>query len=505
MSQDKKTDFDKKKRNLTQPNFSLGKVPPQEIEAEETLLGTLLSWSTHIVMVIDLLKPEIFYNENHKMICEAMINLHISSKKVDNITVIAELRKTGKLEAIGGVMSVMYLMDKANNPSHIHDYTRIVYQAFLLRELIRCFSEGIQNCYELADPFDVLTNTTRILDELQQGTVTKSEVHISELAMGAIKDREQNPGEKVTLGLSTGLTDLDKAIGGLQEEQLIIIGARPAMGKTAVALAIAKNIGLMLKEPVALFSLEMSAKQLYTRFQAQVSGLESKKIKYNRLSTAEAQVLFSADGDLSEAQIFIDDTPALNIDRFRAKATIMKHKHGLKAIIIDYLQLMKGSKGSFNKEAEVSEISGKLKQVAKELQIPIIALCQLSRAVESRPGSNKLPQLSDLRDSGAIEQDADTIIFLWRPEYYGYTDPVEFRHFNVDILPKDLLALIIAKQREGETMIIPTMLKLNTMTLSDHPDLHTVHSNKPVQSGINFPTASGYTLDPDQDDNGSPF
>jgi len=484
-----------------------GMLPPQEIEMEEIVIGAILMSADHLVRIIDLFKPEVFYLEAHGLICATILDLHSASRKVDIMTITSELRRRGELERVGGAFFVTNLLNRVANTSNLVDHMRIVYQAYLLREMIVLFQTKIHECYTGGDPFEVLTSTTNYLDILQQGTMTKSEIPLQQLAMEAIKDREENPGIKENLGLSTGSRHLDKAIGGLQDEQLIIIGARPAMGKTAVALSIAKHVGMTLKAPVALFSLEMSAKQLYTRFQTQVSGIASKKIKYNDLNHEEKQILFQADGDLAEAPIYIDDTPGLNIDQFRAKATIMKHKYGLKAILIDYLQLMSGSKGSFNREAEVSEISRKLKMVAKELGIPIIALCQLSRAVETR-GGNKIPMLSDLRDSGSIEQDADTIMFLWRPEYYGHKDPVEFRHYNIDLDPKDLLAIIVAKQREGETMIIPLMLQLNTMKLSDHPALDVMPtfidtSKKDVQASF-FPPVDDPNKYVDPEDESDP-
>lgn len=501
---EEKTPYQKRKERLLEQQaqsgtIGAGKIPPQVPEIEEALLGTVMSYSNHLVMILDLFKSEIFYVDANVKIAKAILSLHKIRRNVDELTVVAELRRTGELEIVGGAYYVMTLLQKANVAS-LQEYVRLVNQAFLSRELIRMGSEMISGAYNGDDPFDQIMATQKRLDDLQQGTMTKSEVHISQLAIDAVNDRTNNPGKRENLGLSTGLKDLDGAIGGFQDDQLIIIGARPAMGKTAVALGVAKHIGMVMKEPVALFSLEMSAKQLYTRFQSQTSGIDSKKIKYNDLSDVEKKILFDADGDLSEAQIYIDETPALNIDVFRAKATIMKHKYGIKAIIIDYLQLMKGSKAnSFNQEAEVSEISGKLKQVAKELGIPVIALSQLSREVEKRAG-NKIPQLSDLRNSGSIEQDADVIIFLWRPAYYDVTDEIEFRHFNVSLSPKNLLAMVVAKQREGETMIIPVELNLSTMKLGDHPTLHSKFAPResmPVSQTIMFPSNPGDIEDPD--------
>lgn len=499
----------KKQYNRKKSTDTGGMVPPQEIELEEVVLGVLLFSPDHLIRIIDLFKPEVFYLESSKLISKTILELHSASRKIDMMTVTSELRRKGELEIVGGAFKITELTSRVANNSNLVEHMRIVYQTYLLREMIVLFQTKIHECYTGGDPFEVLTSTTNYLDVLQQGTMIKSEIPLHQLAMDAIRERELNPGIRESLGLSTGSRHLDKAIGGLQDEQLIIIGARPAMGKTAVALSIAKHVGMTLRAPVALFSLEMSAKQLYTRFQTQVSGIQSKKIKYNDLNNEEKQILFQADGELADAPIYIDDTPGLNIDQFRAKATIMKHKYGLKAILIDYLQLMSGSKGSFNREAEVSEISRKLKMVAKELGIPIIALCQLSRAVETR-GGNKIPMLSDLRDSGSIEQDADTIMFLWRPEYYGHKDAVEFRHYNIDIDPKDLLAIIVAKQREGETMIIPLMLQLNTMKLSDHPALEVMPtfidtSKKEVQTSF-FPTVEDPNkyVDP-EDENDPPF
>lgn len=508
--EEEKEKFSTRKSRLKNTVNSMGKIPPQAVDLEEAVLGGVLLSPNELILIADVFKPEIFYSEAHQKICEAILSLHDNHKRVDILTVTAEMRKLETLEMCGGAYYITNLTNRVASTANIEFHIRIVYEKFLQREIIRLSTEKINEMYnDNADPFDAIVHLSNSLGVLMQKTISTHEVHLSSLAMDAIHDREQNPGIRENLGLSTGSRHLDKAIGGLQDEQLIIIGARPAMGKTAVALSIAKHVGMTLKAPVALFSLEMSASQLYTRFQTQVSEIASRKIKYNDLNNEEKQILFQADGELAEADIYIDDTPGLNIDQFRAKATIMKHKYGLKAILIDYLQLMSGSKGSFNREAEVSEISRKLKMVAKELGIPIVALCQLSRAVETR-GGNKIPMLSDLRDSGSIEQDADTIMFLWRPEYYGHKDPVEFRHYNIDLDPKDLLAIIVAKQREGETMIIPLMLQLSTMKLTDHPALDVIPtfvdtSKKDVQASFFPPVEDPNKYVDPEDENDPPF
>lgn len=799
----------KSSRVQNQKTAHLGKLPPQDCEAEEIVLGTVLLMANDLIRVIDLFKPEIFYRDNHQRIAEAILTLHKKSAKVDVITIMNQLRKTGELEMVGGAYYLTQLTERVSNSVHLQDHIRIVYEHYIRREIIRHCTEQINKSYEMADPFDMISETAGFMDKLQQGVLTNVEVTTEQLAIEAVKDRQENKGVRDILGITTGSVNLDKAISGLINGQLIVVGGRPAMGKclgrgtkvimfdgtlkkvedikpgeqlmgvdstprnvlsiargreqmywvrqnkgidyrvneshilslkrsgsegtathgevinicvkdylkrsdkfkirnkgykgkiefeeqsllvdpyflglwlgdgyqenqnianpdieiveylkgycdnndlsflfskyakkcpklslrkkeginnklkdslseigvinnkhiphqyiqnsrhnrlqllaglidtdgyfqhqsnlfeimqvrenlayqikylchtlgfactikkvkkgiksrgfisdyyrliisgdlheiptkvkrkkapvskntrnvlvtgikvekdiiddyygfvldgdhlymledctvthnTAFALSIVKSIGVTVKKPVAVFSLEMTAKQLYTRLQASVSQIESHKIRLNKLDAHEAVLLDETDGKLSGCPIIIDDTPALNIDLFRAKATIMKHKYGIQAIVVDYLQLMKGSKGNFNREAEISEISGKLKQVAKELDIPVIALSQLSRSVESRAGTGKIPQLSDLRESGSIEQDADVVLFLHRPEYYDQDQAVHFGHFNTDILPSNLLTIIIAKQREGDTYSVPLHITLKTMTIKDHPAL----------------------------------
>jgi len=469
--QNKKDSSESRNKQLAIHNSSvLGKIPPQNIEIEEALIGTILMSPNSIITIIDLFKPEVFYRDSNQKIAEAILKLHQSNRKVDVNTVAEELRRSGDLEMIGGSYHLILLLEKTTNDS-LGDYMKVVYQYFISREIIRISTEAISKAYELIDPFEIIADTSNQLDIIQRETDTRTEVSTRELAMEAINYRENNKEEKRFLGLSTGSYTLDKAIGGFQETHFIVIAGRPAMGKTAYALSVLKAIGKSVKAPVAMFSLEMDGQQLYTRLQASEAHVDSKRIRYNKLTDDERIKLFKADGDLAECPIYIDDTPALEIDKFMAKAAIMKHKYGLKAIIIDYLQLMKSPKKEhMGREAEISDISGKLKRTAKKLKIPIIALSQLSREVEKRAGL-KIPQLSDLRDSGSIEQDADIVLFLWRPEYYNIKQSVEFTFFNKELSSKDLLGVVIAKQREGETYILPLEIKLATMEINDHPEL----------------------------------
>lgn len=457
-----------KRTNMMQ-GMDLGKIPPQNIEVEEAILGSILLSDHVIITIIDLLKPEIFYKDSNQKICESILRLHNNKRKVDIMTVTNDLRIAGDLEMVGGAYSITMLTDRVASSANIVDHIHIIYEYYLLREQIYNSTRVISKCYELHDPFEVMVDSSKFLDKLQQGTMTRSEVSLKDMALEAIKQRQEHPGEREILGLSTGSVKLDECIIGFQPGDLWIVAGRPGMGKTAFALSLIKSIGMKQKKPVALFSMEMVNTQIYTRLQASESGIDSRKIRKNRLNEEEHLKLFHADGRLADCPIYIDDTPALDLNTFRAKAALMKHRYDISAIVIDYLQLMK-SPNAFSPEQEISQISGMLKSVAKELGIPVIALSQLSREVEKR-GGLKIPQLSDLRQSGSIEQDADGVMFLWRPAYYKIKESVTFEHFNIELSTENLLGVVVAKQREGETYNIPLQILLSTMQINDHPAL----------------------------------
>lgn len=402
-------------------NLEKGKLPPQVIELEEAVLGAMMIDKKGVDDVIDILQPDAFYKESHKHIFEAIVQLFTETQPIDLLTVSAQLKKNGKLELAGGDFYLIQLTQKISSSAHIEFHSRIILQKFIQRSLIRISSEIIEESYdETTDVFDLLDKAESKLYEVTQGNIKRSSETAQSLVLQAKKRIEEISKQEGLSGVETGFTNLDKLTSGWQPSDLIIIAARPAMGKTAFVLSMARNIAIDYKHPVALFSLEMASVQLITRLISSETGLSSEKLRTGKLEPHEWTMLSTKVKDLEKAPLFIDDTPSLSIFDLRAKARRLVSQHGIKIIIIDYLQLMTAGgngKGGGNREQEISTISRNLKALAKELNVPVIALSQLSRAVETR-GSSKRPLLSDLRESGAIEQDADIVSFLYRPEYY---------------------------------------------------------------------------------------
>lgn len=456
---------------MSKSKTNLGKLPPSDIDLEQAVLGAILNVKDSIIRVYKDFKPDLFYKESHVLIAESILKLHHQSRKIDLLTVISELRENKKLDIVGGAYYITEIMDRVVSSAHLEEHLEILKKLYVARKQIEVYSNKVGELYDLIDPYDVANEVGNTLISLQEDSSSENEFTIRELANESIRERE-TLGNKIIdkLGYSTGVHELDKVIMGIKSPDLTIIAGRPAMGKTAVALTLLKSIASEV--PVSFFSLEMGAMQLYKRILSAESSVWSKKIKRNDLTENERLYLSQADQNLAELPIVFNDTPALNIDRFRSMAIIHKKKYGTKAIIIDYLGLMKGNtKGYGNNTAEITEISGKLKRVAKELQIPIIALAQLSRAVESRKDEDFRPKLSDLRESGSIEQDADNVIFLWRPEYYGLEKPIGIRGYETEFLPKNLLMFIVAKCRDGETKSVPAFIDLSKMQVKDHPTI----------------------------------
>lgn len=402
-------------------NLEKGKLPPQVIELEEAVLGAMMIDKKGVDDVIDILQPDAFYKESHKHIFEAIVQLFTETQPIDLLTVSAQLKKNAKLELAGGDFYLIQLTQKISSSAHIEFHSRIILQKFIQRSLIRISSEIIEESYdETTDVFDLLDKAESKLYEVTQGNIKRSSETAQSLVLQAKKRIEEISKQEGLSGVETGFTNLDKLTSGWQPSDLIIIAARPAMGKTAFVLSMARNIAIDYKHPVALFSLEMASVQLITRLISSETGLSSEKLRTGKLEPHEWTMLSTKVKDLEKAPLFIDDTPSLSIFDLRAKARRLVSQHGIKIIIIDYLQLMTAGgngKGGGNREQEISTISRNLKALAKELNVPVIALSQLSRAVETR-GSSKRPLLSDLRESGAIEQDADIVSFLYRPEYY---------------------------------------------------------------------------------------
>ncbi len=401
-------------------SYDTDKVPPQARELEEVVLGGLMLDRDAMAEIVDVLKPDSFYLEAHSEIYQSMLDLFGKSQPIDILTVTEQLRKNGKLDMVGGPFYISQLTSRVGSTANIEHHARIVAEKFILRELIRTSNEVIKSAYEdTTDVFDLLDHTEQNLYEITELNIRRSYFQMNNLVGEAIKQIEElqkNEGEVV--GIPSGFPALDRITNGWQKSDLIILAARPAMGKTALTLTLARNAAVQHNVPVAFFSLEMSNIQLTNRLIAAEAELPAEKLKKGDLQPYEWQQLTTKVEKLSSAPIFIDDTPALNIFELRAKCRRMKMKHGIQMVFVDYLQLMTGSGGKGgNREQEISSISRALKNIAKELDMPVIALSQLSRAVETRGGS-KRPMLSDLRESGAIEQDADMVLFLYRPEYY---------------------------------------------------------------------------------------
>ena len=410
-----------KTSNPTVINLQQGKIPPQALELEEAVLGAMLIDKKGVDEVIDLIQPEAFYKAAHQTIFEAIFQLFQDSQPIDLLTVSSELRKKGKLESVGGEFYLVQLSQRVASSAHIEFHARIILQKFIQRSLIKISNEIIESAYkESTDVFDLLDEAESKLYDVTQGNIKKSSESAQNLVLEAKKKIEEISKRDGLSGVSTGFEKLDKLTSGWQPSDLIIIAARPGMGKTALTLSMARNIAVTKQIPVVFFSLEMSSIQLITRLISSETGLSSEKLRTGKLADHEWQQLNVKVTDLEKAPLFIDDTPSLSIFDLRAKARRLASQHGIKLIVVDYLQLMTAgtSNKTGNREQEISTISRNLKALAKELDIPVIALSQLSRAVETR-GGTKRPMLSDLRESGAIEQDADIVSFIYRPEYYN--------------------------------------------------------------------------------------
>jgi replicative DNA helicase len=441
-----KTKYPAKTSNGELSDFVFGKVPPQAIPLEEAVLGALMLDKDALPVVIDILRGESFYSDAHTAIFKAMLRLFERSQPVDMLTVTEELKKSGELDKIGGAYYLVELTNRVASAANIEYHARIISQKHIQRELIRVSTKTIK------DAFEDTTDVFQLLDEAEQGlfSITQQNLSRGYEGMSSLLSKLQKQMEELTekedglTGVPTGFTELDRITSGWQPSDLIIVAARPGMGKTSFTLALAKNAACDFNKPVALFSLEMSSVQLVQRLVSLESEISGSKMRNGNLEDYEWQQLHSAIESMSEVPIFIDDTPSINVFELRAKCRRLKMQHDIQMIVIDYLQLMSGGseKSSGNREQEISSISRALKGLAKELSVPVIALSQLSRAVETR-GGNKRPMLSDLRESGAIEQDADIVSFIYRPEYYGILEDEEGNSL------KGTAEIIIAKHRNG--------------------------------------------------------
>lgn len=434
----------KKKTNIA--NLDLSRLQPQARELEEAVLGALMVEKYAPEKVMSYLKTDAFYVDAHQHIYDAIKNLFTSGNPIDILTVTEQLRKEGNLEAAGGAFYITQLTNKVSSAANIEYHAHIVIQKHIQRQLISVAGEiGEKAFEETSDAFELLDDSEKRLFEIKNESMTKSYDTVSDLISKAIKEIEnmQTDVEGLT-GVPTGFTELDRLTAGWQKSDLIILAARPGMGKTAFVLSMARNAAVLGKKKVALFSLEMSSLQLTKRLISSEAELDADKLRTGKLADHEWQQLHTKISAIEEADIFIDDTPALTVLDLKAKARRLKRQRNIDVIIIDYLQLMRaeeGNKTAGNREQEISYISRSLKGLAKELDIPVIALAQLSRQVEQR--QDKRPMLSDLRESGSIEQDADLVTFIYRPEYYGITQDEEGNDIT------GLTEIIIRKHRNG--------------------------------------------------------
>lgn len=435
-----------KKLTVEQINAEYGKMPPQAADLEEVVLGALLLEKNAILEVIDILKPESFYKEEHRKIYQAALSLSINTQPIDIMTVTEELRKSGDLETVGGPYYITQLTSRVASAANIEFHARIIAQKAIQRDLINITSEIQTKAYDNSiDVDDLLDFSERQLFNLSYGNIKKEASKIDNIMKAAIKEIEEaGKREDGLSGVPCGFTKLDRMTSGWQRSDMIIVAARPSMGKTSFVLSMARNIAINHKRGIAFFSLEMSSLQLVNRLIVAESEIPHDRIKTGRLLKREWDQLEYKTRELFEAPIFIDDTPAISIFELRAKCRRLKMQYDIDLIVIDYLQLMTvgGDMRSINREQEVSMISRALKAIAKELNVPVIALSQLNRSVEMRSG-DKRPQLSDLRESGAIEQDADLVLFIHRPERFGLLEDDEGNS------TKGLAQIIVAKHRNG--------------------------------------------------------
>lgn len=424
----------------------LGKVPPQAVDIEQAVLGAMMLEKNAVTDTIDILRMSSFYDPKHQYIYGAIRELFGTSNPIDLLTVTNLLRKKGELEAAGGAAYISSLTNRVASTAHVEYHARIIAEKYIKRELIRMSSEIIREAYDdTKDVFDVLGTAEGELFKIAENNMGKSVDTMQNVVRQAIEEIEVASQNKSGIsGIPTGFIDLDKLTSGWQRSDMIVIAARPAMGKTAFVLSMARNTAVDYNMGVAIFSLEMSSVQLVKRLIASEARLSAEKLRKGDLRDDEFQQLHTRITKLSTAPLFIDDTPGISVFDLRAKCRRLKMQYGIDMVIIDYLQLMTvgGSKGNGNREQEISTISRSIKEIAKELNVPIIALSQLSRSVEQR-GGDKRPVLSDLRESGAIEQDADIVSFIYRPEYYGF-DIDENGKSN-----KGVGEIIVAKHRNG--------------------------------------------------------
>lgn len=486
-SNESKRIFDRKKNTADLSSIVYGKLPPQAIDLEEAVLGAFMIDRDAVTAAIEILQSESFYDDRHRCIFSAIRRLFEKTQPIDLLTVTEELKKMGQLEEAGGPFYITSLTNRVASAAHVEHHARIVAQKYIQRELIRISTTIVHDAYEdTTDIFELLDKAEQNLFNIADKNLRTSYKEINNLISLTIKEIEEaRKHEDHLTGVPSGFVNLDRLTGGWQKSDLIIVAARPSMGKTAFTLSLARNAAVDHSKPVAIFSLEMSSQQLVKRLLSAETELPAEKIVKGQLENYEMIQLVKSSTRLSEAKLFIDDTPAINIFELRAKCRRLKMQHDIQLVVIDYLQLMTTSENgkNGNREQEISAISRALKSIAKELNIPIIALSQLSRKVEDR-GGNKRPMLSDLRESGAIEQDADMVIFLYRPEYYGLDEDESGNP------TKGIAEIILGKHRNGALDTVRVRFVDRFIKFVDLDDLYTPKHLTPLADAIKENTAT---------------
>ncbi len=424
------------------PDRGEGRVPPQAVEVEMSVLGAMLIEKEAIARALDLLTEDAFYKEAHRLIFQGMIALFDRSEPVDLVTLTEELRRRGVLEKVGGSYYLTELTNRITSAANIEYHAKIVLEKALMRQLISSSNEISGRAYEDSeDAFDLLDEAEQKIFKISEQHLKRSFISMNQALHQTMEMLESIHGKHSGItGVPTGFTSLDNILGGFQKSDLVVVAGRPAMGKTAFVLSAARNAAVEYEVPVAFFSLEMSAQQLVLRLVCAEARVDQHKVRTGRLPEDQWQYLSTRIGKLARAKLFIDDTPSLGILELRAKARRLKAEHNIGMVVVDYLQLMQGPKGLDSREREISAISRSLKALAKELDVPVLGLSQLNRAVEAR--SDKRPQLADLRESGAIEQDADVVAFVHRPEAYGIKE-------EGGESTEGIAEIIVGKQRNG--------------------------------------------------------
>ena len=451
---------------MAEKTITRDRVPPQAVDVEQAVLGAMLLDKEAIGKGVEILDESCFYKEAHSKIYSAMVSLYDRSEAVDLITLSEELKKRFELEAVGGITYLNDLATCVATSANIEYHSRIVLEKATLRRLIDTSTNIVSRCFEQVEDVDLLLDSAeqKIFD-ISEKRIKYGFTPLSDILPQTFESIDKIREGQIT-GLSTGFIELDALTSGFQPSDLIVIAGRPSMGKTSFCLSVVEHVALELKVPVAIFSLEMEKGQLANRMLCSKAKLSSHKMRTGRLSDHEWTNLSIAVGPLSEAKIFVDDTPAIGILEMRAKARRLKAKENIGMVILDYLQLMGGPKGSESRQQEISMISRALKGLAKDLKVPVLAISQLSRAVETRGGERR-PQLADLRESGAIEQDADLVMFIYRPELYGIKT-MEFRKEKIST--DGISEVIVGKHRNGPTgSVLLTFLK--SYARFENPDI----------------------------------